>query len=89
MNKFGKFGRIMLAFVLGVTLTFSGVQVFDGRSDVPEVYAAAAKEYEAWAANGDITSAKNAALTDLKDYYTTLVVGLKSSKKKEVKKLSP
>lgn len=87
MNKFGKFGRIMLAFVLGVTLTFSGVQVFDGRSDVPEVYAAAAKEYEAWAANGDITSAKNAALTDLKDYYTTLVVGLKSSKKKEVKKL--
>lgn len=87
MNKFRKFKRTVLALVLGLTLTVSGVGSFDDMSNVMEVYAATKEEYDAWTANGDINSAKNAALTDLKDYYTTLVVGLDSSTKKEVKAL--
>jgi hypothetical protein len=84
MNKFGKFGRAMLTLSMCAALVVSGVSLPE--SDTM-VYAATQSEYEAWAANGDINSAKSAALTDLKDYYTTLIVGLSASTKKEVKKL--
>lgn len=87
MNKWKKLGRACIVISLCSVLIVMGGSNTGSLCGVNKVYAATPAEYDAWVANGDITRAKNAALTDLEDYYNTLKVGLKSSTKKELKEI--